>query len=259
MAPTSRELAQQLQQQFDDRVHFSPLLAQGRPLSLDQAYAVQEELVQIRMARNNAQRAGLKIALNAPAAWHKQGLTEPVYGELLNTALLPSGAVLSMGDYTHMKFEFEVAVRIGRELSGDVLDSVEAVGDWIDAIAPAVEVLDDRCPEKTPPDAPTLVACNVNNTSVILGPWQPASASFDRDITITSHGAVIEQGNVADIVNPFESVYWLAKVMARKQRSIPAGAVLITGNLMTVRFPVAGDQFTFELEGLGSVSFNCAA
>lgn len=257
MGPTSRELALQLQQQFDNRVHFSPLLADGRPLSLEQAYAVQEQLVQIRMARHHARRAGLKIALNAPAAWSKHGLTEPVYGELLDTALLSSGAVLSMSDYTHMKFEFEVAVRIGRELSGDELNSVQAAADWIDAVAPAVEVLDDRCPEKTSPDAQTLVACNVNNTSVILGQWQPAASDFDRDITISSHGAVIEEGNVADIVNPLESVYWLAKAMARKQRSIPAGALLITGNLMTVRFPSAGDQFAFALGGLGSVSFRC--
>lgn len=259
MGPTPRELAQQLQQQFDDRVHFAPLLAAGRPLNLEQAYAVQEELVRIRMARHNAKHAGLKIALNAPAAWQKQGLTEPVYGQLLDTALLCSGAVLSMGDYTHMKFEFEVAVRIGRELSGDDLRRADDAADWIEAVTPAVEVLDDRCPDKTSPDAPTLVACNVNNTSVILGAWQPVPANFDRDITITSHGTVIEQGNVADIVNPLESVYWLAKAMARQQRSIPAGAVLITGNLMTVRFPAAGDQFTFELQGLGSVSFSCAA
>ncbi|AHG62724.1 2-keto-4-pentenoate hydratase [Advenella mimigardefordensis] len=259
MGPTPHELALQLQQQFDNRVHFSPLLADGKPLNLEQAYAVQEQLVQIRMARLHARRAGLKIALNAPAAWSRLGLSEPVYGQLLDTALLPSDAVLSMGDYTHMKFEFEVAVRIGKTLSGDDLPSVQAAADWIDAVAPAVEVLDDRCPEKTPPDAQTLVACNVNNTSVILGPWQPAVADFDRNITITAHGTVIEEGNVAEIVNPLESVYWLAKVMARQQRSIPAGAVLITGNLMTVRFPDAGDQFTFALEGLGSVSFRCTA
>ncbi|WP_193088410.1 2-keto-4-pentenoate hydratase [Advenella sp. FME57] len=257
MGPTPHELALQLQQQFDHRVHFSTLLAEGRTLSLEQAYAVQEQLVQIRMARHNARLAGLKIALNTPAAWSKLGLSEPVYGQLLDAALLPSDAVLSMSDYTHMKFEFEVAVRIGRELFGDDLTSVQAAADWIDAVAPAVEVLDDRCPEKTPPDAQTLVACNVNNTSVILGQWQSAVSDFDRDITITAHGAVIEQGNVADIVSPLESVYWLAKVMARQQRSIPAGAVLITGNLMTVRFPRAGDQFTFELGGLGSVSFRC--
>ncbi len=259
MGPTPRELAQQLQQQFDDRVLFSPLLAAGKPVNLEQAYAVQEELVRIRMARHNAEHAGLKIALNAPAAWQKQGLSEPVYGQLLDTALLPSGAILSMSDYTHMKFEFEVAVRIGRQLTGDDLLKAEDAAAWIEAVAPAVEVLDDRCPDKTPPDAPTLVACNVNNTSVILGPWQPVPASFDQDITITSHGTVIEQGNVADIVNPLESVYWLAKAMARQQRSIAAGAVLITGNLMTVRFPAAGEQYTFELQGLGSVSFHCAA
>src|SRR5690606_38947523 len=124
-------------------------------------------------------------------------------------------------------------------------------------VAPAVEVLDDRCPDKTPPDVETLVACNVNNTSVILGEWQPLPSDFNRKITITSHEEVIEEGNVAEIVNPLESVYWLAQAMARQQRTIPAGSIIITGNLMTVRFPSAGDQFTFALEGLGSVSFRC--
>ncbi len=257
MSPNPQELAQQLQQQFDNRVLFSPLLVQGKPMSLAQAYDVQDQLVQIRMARQGARLAGLKIALNAPAAWQKAGLTEPVFGQLLDSALLPSGVALSMSDYTHMKFEFEVAVRIGRELSGAGLDSVDAVAGWIDAVAPAVEVLDDRCPDKSAPDAPTLVACNVNNTSVILGDWQAPVPDFNRHITIRSHGKVIEEGNVASIVNPLESVYWLAKAMARQQRTIAAGAVIITGNLMTVRFPGAGDQFTFELEGLGSVSFSC--
>lgn len=259
MSSTPQELARQLQQQFDQRELFSPLLVQGQPLSLAQAYGVQDQLVQLRMARYDTGLAGLKIALNAPAAWQKAGLTEPVYGQLLDSALLPSGTVLSMGDYTHMKFEFEVAVRIGGELSGAALDSIESVADWIDAVAPAVEVLDDRCPDKSAPDAPTLVACNVNNTSVILGDWQAPVPDFNRHITIRSHGSVIEEGNVGKIVNPLESVYWLAKAMARQQRTIAAGAVIITGNLMTVRFPGAGDQFAFELEGLGSVDFSCVS
>ncbi len=259
MTTTPRELAQQLQQQFDERQLFEPLLVDGKKMSLEQAYAVQEELVRIRMERNDAQWAGLKIALNVPAAWEKFGLNEPIYGELLSSVLLPSGVVLSMSDYVHMKFEFEVAVRISRELTADALTSVADTANWIDAVAPAVEVVDDRCPSKAQPDVETLIACNANNTSVILGKWQSVPANFNRKITITSHDAVIEEGVVSDIVDPLESVYWLAQAMARQNRSIPAGAVIITGNLMTVRFPAAGDQFSFALEGLGEVSFRCDA
>ena len=256
---TPQALARQLQQQFDDKIHFEPLLVDGSPIGLEQAYAVQQALVQARQQRHQAQIAGLKIALNDPAAWQKYGLSEPVYGVLLSHALLPSGATLAMPDYTHLKIEFEVAVRIGRALSGNDLAAVDDVADWIEAVAPAVEILDDRCPAKTQPDVGTLVACNVNNSAVVLGPWQAPVVDFDRRITIRSHDEEIESGTVAAVVNPLASVFWLAKAMAAAGRRIDAGAVLITGNLLTVRFPQAGDRYTFELEGLGAVSFGCKA
>jgi 2-keto-4-pentenoate hydratase len=48
-------------------------------------------------------------------------------------------------------------------------------------------------------------------------------------------------------------VAWVANHLARRGLGLWRGAVVITGSLVTSKFPVAGDEIRFDLGALGAV------
>ncbi|MND01187.1 2-hydroxyhexa-2,4-dienoate hydratase [compost metagenome] len=53
--------------------------------------------------------------------------------------------------------------------------------------------------------------------------------------------------------HPFDSVAWVANLLASHGRGLLRGDVVITGSLVTSKNVAPGDLVTFTLEGLGSV------
>ena len=64
-----------------------------------------------------------------------------------------------------------------------------------------------------------------------------------------------ESGVTGDAMgHPFESVAWLAGLLAGQGKQLRAGMIVMTGSTLATRFPRAGEQYRYEIEGLGSVS-----
>ncbi len=70
------------------------------------------------------------------------GLDAPVYGRILADTVKSDNAVIDPGDYARRGVEFEIAVRLGRGLNR-VPPSVAALADFVDAVCPAPELIDD--------------------------------------------------------------------------------------------------------------------
>ena len=54
--------------------------------------------------------------------------------------------------------------------------------------------------------------------------------------------------------HPFEGLAWLANLLAGRGRAMQAGEIVITGSALRTRFPEAGDEVTYRIEGLGETS-----
>jgi 2-keto-4-pentenoate hydratase len=54
--------------------------------------------------------------------------------------------------------------------------------------------------------------------------------------------------------HPFESVAWVAGLLASQGKQLRAGMIVMTGSTLATRFPIAGEACRYEVEGLGSVS-----
>ncbi len=52
---------------------------------------------------------------------------------------------------------------------------------------------------------------------------------------------------------------WLANALAAKGRNLRAGEIVMTGSLVTTRFPTESETYRFELEGIGAVEFDVTA
>ena len=87
-----------------------------------------------------AKQIGWKVGFGAPAAMEKLKLTAPLVGFLLDSAILPDGAAVSLKGWQKPVAETEIAVYIGHDIPGNA--DRETVRSAIAALGPAIELAD---------------------------------------------------------------------------------------------------------------------
>jgi 2-keto-4-pentenoate hydratase len=253
------ELAGQLMGEHARGARFLPFAAGGGITTLEQAYEVQGHFVSLQRRERASSIAGYKIGLTSPGMQAMCGITTPVAGVVLADRVHASGATLDRSHYGRLGIEFEIAIRIGSELAAadGVAIGIEEVAAAVDAVAPAIELVDDRhCDYKTL-DVLSLVADNAWNAGIVLGEFRPAWPDLAQvlgSVHVDGAGAALDQGSGRDVLgNPFASVAWLASHLAQRGECLRAGDIVMTGSMVTTKFPEAAGHWRFEVSGIGVV------
>ena len=114
-----------LMSQHAGGVKFQPFAAAFGIGSIDDAYAVQREYVRLQMLARGTSAAGYKIGLTAKRMQEMCGIDSPIAGVVLKDRVHQSGARLSASAYGRAGLEFEIAIRLARDLApaGNVLST----------------------------------------------------------------------------------------------------------------------------------------
>ncbi len=238
---------------------FRPFAQARGILNLDDAYAVQAAFVDQLVRKPGARRVGYKIGLTSPRMQAMCGIDQPIAGVVLEAGVHRSGAVLDGSRYGRLGIEFEVAVRLGRDLPAALAPfDRESVAGAVEAVCPAVEIVDDRRADYRELDVLSLVADNSWNAGVVLGEFRahwPDLVGVEG--IVRCDGAEVDRGTGRDVLgHPFIPLAWLANHLARTGASLRAGDIVMTGSLVPTRFPTRADAYSFELAGLGSVELS---
>ena len=251
------EVAEWLAKQHAKRCRFEPFAAARGIRTMPDAYHVQARYNALQATARGVERAGYKIGLTSTAMQAMCGIDTPVAGTVFADRILASGVLLKPSAYGRLGIEFEIAVRLGRDLapSGRPVTLVD-IAACIDGVAPAVEVVDDRgCDYKTL-DVLSLVADNAWNAGIVVGAFKstwPDLQAVEGSVT-TEDGSVLDTGRGADVLgHPLLSVVWLANHLAANSEQLRAGDVVMTGSMVTTKFPNESGRFRFTVSGLGSV------
>jgi 2-keto-4-pentenoate hydratase len=187
------------------------------------------------------------------------GIDSPIAGVVLADRQHQSGVSLQYSDYGRLGLEFEIAVRLAHDLGQKgrpiVLSDVAAA---VDAICPAMEVVDDRDCDYKSLNVFSLVADNSWNAGVVLGAFQrvwPDLAEIEGIVSL--NGSVVDRGFGRDVLgHPFHSVAWLATHLADAGGGLRAGDIVMTGSLVTTKFPTESSHYRFDVGGLGPVELS---
>ncbi|CAN5671645.1 fumarylacetoacetate hydrolase family protein [soil metagenome] len=259
--PAAQDAADWLASQHAERRRFEPFASLRGIRTMPDAYRVQDRYNALQAFTRNVARAGYKIGLTSTAMQAMCGIDTPVAGVVFADRVHASDAVLKPSAYGRFGIEFEIAVRLGCDLAPSVRDgepvTLADVAKAIDGVAPAIEVVDDRgCDYKTL-DVLSLVADNAWNAGIVVGAFQstwPDLTSVEGSVTIDD-GSVLDTGRGEDVLgNPLLSVVWLAEHLAASGESLRAGDIVMTGSMVTTKFPTTSGRFRFEVSGLGSVA-----
>lgn len=257
--PRIERAGEWLARAHEARKRFAPLPATLMPRSADEAYAMQAEFVGMR-ARKLGRVAGYKIALTTPAMRKMMGMTDSIAGAMLEKSLLRSPARVRAADYVQLLVEFELAFELAEDLPAiEAPYTRQRIEKAVGAAMPAFELADDRSADYARlKDHPLmLIADNAWNEGAVLG--KPVREWRDIDLGALSgvakvNGKKVGEGRGRDVMgHPLEALTWVANNLAARGLGLWRSDVVITGSLVTTKYPKAGDVIRFETEALGAV------
>jgi 2-keto-4-pentenoate hydratase len=229
------------------------------PTTVAEAYAAQEALQELWTPLYGP-IAGLKIATTTKVMQQLMGIDHPCGGMIYERRIHTSPAKVSLGDYSYLCLEFELAVRLKAPLPARAEPyTASEVRAAVGEVMPAFELIEDRNAHYKSTKALSLIADNAWNAGIVLG--TPVQVALDSELNgirgrLTVNGVEKGTGTTDD---PMGALAWLANLAVERKRPIQAGMVVITGSVIPTLAPATtGEMFRFDIEGLGAVELALA-
>jgi len=249
-----RQKAERIVDLFRLRRPLEILPAELYPASLDEAYAIRRAFEEIEKARGRGAIAGYKIGLTTPVMQRLCGVSEPCYGTIFASEVHHRRAVLSARDYCRLGVETEIALRLGDDLRG--VANREQVAAAVESCTAAIELIEDLRYDYKRLDAAAMVAGNVWNAGVVLGTPVTDWSALDLaqlSARLSINGREIGSGKGGDVMgNPLNALAWLAKNLAAAGTPLRRGMIVMTGSMIPIQYPAAGDRILVEISELGT-------
>ena len=247
------------------RERFRPLRGADAPGSMEDAYRIQDEVHRLFETEGGlGPLGGHKIALTSRAVQELCGVDRPAYGAIIASVIRHSPAALRAADFMHLGLEFELGVRIGRDVpaAGAPYDQA-TIAPYVEACMPAFELIEDRHADYGDLDAESILTDRCWCAGVVLG--APVEDWRGLDLATTPveliwNGEVVDRGVAGDSLgHPLAGLAWIANHLAAHGRSMAAGDIVITGSALKTRFPDPGDEVTYRIAGLGETTVRLEA
>ncbi|MEH6796136.1 MAG: 2-oxo-hepta-3-ene-1,7-dioic acid hydratase [Rhodococcus sp. (in: high G+C Gram-positive bacteria)] len=260
-AGTIADAAARLYEAEKTRTPIRQLSLQYPDMTIDDAYAVQRALVDLKIADGAAVR-GRKIGLTSKVMQRAVSISEPDYGALFDDMFFDDGGTVPVNRFIRPRVEVELAFVLGETLKGpgvtlyDVLRASEYV-------TPALEILDARV-QMSDPDTGhqrtivDTISDNAADAGIVLG----GNVVRPHDVDLRWVGALllrnasIEESGLAAAVlgHPANGVAWLANRLAPHDVALQAGEIILAGSFTKPVFAEPGDTFIADYGPLGTVS-----
>ena len=238
----------------------TPKITNDHPdMDWDDAYAIQDVILQRKLARG-ARVVGLKAGLTSHAKMKQMGVTDPVFGFLVDEYVVSEGATVNVSELIHPKVEPEIAFVLKHALKGPGCH-IGAVLAATEFVMPGIEVIDSRYRDFKF-DLKSVVADNTSAARFVVG----GQAIRPEQVDLRTVGVVLEKNGepvalgagAAVLGHPAAAIAMLANHLGRRGQEIPAGSLILSGGVTEAVAVAAGDNVNLRVQGMGSVSLRFA-
>jgi 2-oxo-hept-3-ene-1,7-dioate hydratase len=263
---TIATIARRLDQAEKTRVQIRQVSLDHPEITIDDAYAVQKEWVRLKVEEQGRVVKGHKIGLTSRAMQQSSQITEPDYGSLLDDMFFAEGGDIPFDRFIVPRVEIELAFILKSRLDGPnvtIFDVLSAT----DYITPAIEIIDQRCPQVDPETKRMrrvfdTISDNAANAGIILGGRPIRPHDFDLRWVCGlcyKNGVIEETGVAAGVLNhPAHGISWLAKKFAPHGVALEPGQVILAGSFIRPVPAERGDTFHVDYGPLGGIGFRFA-
>ena len=252
-----------LQDQLGDELYealkacrtLEPLTNRHPDISIDDAYAIQQRMLQRRLAAGE-QVVGKKIGVTSKAVMNMLGVFQPDFGWLTDGMVYNEGQAIEASSLIQPKAEGEIAFVLKKTLQGPGVSAADVLA-ATEGVMACFEIVDSRIRDWKIKIQDT-VADNASCGVFVLG-----DRLVDvRDVDLATCGMVLEKNGdivatgagAAALGHPANAVAWLANTLGAHGIALEAGEVVLSGSL-GIMVPVqAGDNLRVTIGGIGGCS-----
>jgi len=232
-----------------------PMLTQEASFELEEAYGIQEALIQHRI-REGAPLVGMKMGLTSLAKMEQMGVDSPIYGHLTSDMLLDDGGLLDVSQYGHPRVEPEVAFIMEEDVRGPTTSAQVATA--VRGVCAALEIIDSRYQDFkfTLPD---VIADNASSTRFVLGSTVLPIDAVDLGnlgMVLEIDGEPVQIGSSAAILeHPLKSLAALVNMLAQRDQGLRAGQIILAGGATAAVALSPNQRVRVRVQSLGDASF----
>jgi len=260
MSELHNQLAQELFAAQQKRLAVAPLISRYPELTIDDAYQISLKTLALR-TQAGEKVIGKKIGVTSEAVQKMLNVHQPDFGFLTNTMHHPDGSTISLKK-SHLiqpRAEGEIAFCLKQDLQGPgvTAEQVLAATDWV---APCFEIVDSRI-ENWRITIVDTVADNASCGVFVIGDKHTDPTTLDLStvkMAVHHNGQPAVTGIGSAVQgHPAQAVAWLANTLGEYGIEFKKGEIILSGALAPLIDAKSGDNFSMEIEGLGtcSVSF----
>ena len=234
----------------------TPKITDEHPqMDFDDAYAIQDRILAAKL-KGGARVAGYKAGLTSHAKMRQMGVTDPVFGFLVDEFTVADGGEVRVSELIHPKVEPEIVFVLKHALKGPGCH-IGAVLAATDFVLPGIEVIDSRYRDFKF-DLKSVVADNTSAARFVIGGQAQRPESVDLrtcGIVLEKNGEPVALGAGAAVLgHPAAAIAMLANHLGRRGRELPAGSMILSGGVTEAVAVQAGDNVSLRVQGMGSVS-----
>jgi 2-oxo-3-hexenedioate decarboxylase len=222
---TAGRMAAGLLDAADSGAGLAPLTAEWPELDLETAYAIQDEILRLRLDRGE-RLIGVKLG--------QLGMSSPVTGWLTDAMVVPSGdGRVPLGRLIRPRAAPEIVFQMSTRLAGPGVTAAGAQA-AVAAVRGAVEVIDSRYTSGEV-RLPDVIADNASACCFMTGPVSVPPTELDLTLEaclLDVDGQIVDSATGAAVHgNPAEALALAANALAKRGLAIQGGWLVLTGGM----------------------------
>ena len=237
-----------------------PLRERHPELDIDDAYAISLEFLRLRLA-DGERIVGKKIGVTSKAVQDMFGVHQPDFGFLTDRMTVAEGGTVPIaGHLIQPRAEAEIGFILRDRLEGPGI-TPEQVLAATECVVPCFEIVDSRIDGWNIKIVDT-VADNASCGVYVLGDARVDPRGLDLaalEVRVKKNGEFLSRGYGSAVQgSPLVAVAWLANTLGARGVALESGEVILSGSLVPLETARPGDEFTLELDQVGTASVRFA-
>jgi len=247
--------ADELYGAWRERRMIEPLTDRHPALSIEDAYRIQQGLIERRLA-GGERVIGKKIGVTSRAVMDMLKVYQPDFGYLFDGMCVSSASGVPADSLIQPKAEGELAFVLKRDLTGPGVTNADVLA-ATEGVMACFEIVDSRIRDWKIRIQDT-VADNASCGVFVLGDRLVDPAELDLTLcgmVLEKNGEVVVTGaGAAALGSPVNAVAWLANTLGRFGIPLKAGEVILSGALGAMVPVSKGDFLRVSIGGVGHCS-----
>lgn len=257
MSGKTVQFAKELLEAEKSRIGIEPLTARDSNLTIEDAYQIQLEMVEIKRAAGK-KVIGKKVGLTSAAMQKMLNVNEPDYGHLFDDMVIQNNATVNASSMISPKVEAEIGFVLEEDLVGPNITYIDVMM-ATKYVVPTIEIIDSRVSDWKIKLIDT-VADNGSSAKVVVGEKKTLLQLVDLRTTsmvLVKNDELIATGaGAAALGHPAHAIAWLANKLHDYDIVLKKGELILPGALSGAVSVVAGDTIQADFGALGSVTVN---